>query len=233
VYVTGVTAIHRYHFNTADKTLERDGDWELNYINNALQNPGQSYGWDPVIDQHNIWFMDNGKHTANKAISMLNEGVATSPNNIIRVSVSDSSDFSITPVSGMSGGSISNPPLYCSQRRILMAYDSANAFVKAWRHDLKTNELTALWQREDFGMAGHGLYFADTGELVTEDYRSLKTWRGLKNGEEGVILDIETGEEKSRFAMNNYVQSLCFSAPGFARDYYWLGLDKLTHVTFE
>lgn len=233
VYVTGVTTIHRYHFNSASKTLERDSDWALNYLDNALQNPGQSYGWDPVIDQHNIWFMDNGKHTANKALSMLNEGVAPSPNNIIRVSVNDSSDFSITPISGMNGGSISNPPLYCSQRRILVAYDSANAFVKAWRHDVESNELTVLWQREDFGMAGHGLYFADSGELVTEDYRSLKTWRGLKNGEESVILDIETGEEKARFAMNNYVQSFCFSAPGFARDYYWLGLDKLTHVTFE
>jgi hypothetical protein len=109
------------------------------------------------------------------------------------------------------GDTITNPPLYCSQRRILLAYDSANSFVKPWRHDIENNELTPLWQREHFGMAGHGLYchglychglychglyFADMGELVTEDYRSLKTLRGMKNGEESVILDIETGKEK-------------------------------------
>ena len=233
LYVTGVTTIYRYHFDVERNLLVRDERWQLNYLNNPYQNRGQSYGWDPVIDEHNVWFMDNGRHTAHKALSILNEGVVPTANHIIRVSVSDSADFSLTSISGIDGGSITNPPMYCSQRRILLAYDSANAFVKAWRHDIDNNALLPIWQREDFGMAGHGLYYADTGEFVTEDYRSLKTWRGLKNGEENVILDIETGEEKCRFAMNNYVQSFCFSAPGFERDYYWLGLDKLTRVSFS
>jgi hypothetical protein len=67
--------------------------------------------------------------------------------------------------------------------------------------------------------------------MVTADYQSLKTIRGIMQGESSVILDIETGREKARVTMNNYMQSCCFPAPGFGRDYYWLGLDKLTYVS--
>ena len=164
---------------------------------------------------------------------MINAGVSPTPNNILRVNVNDSNDFSVTPICNERHGSITNPPLYCSQRRILVGYDSSNSVVQAWRHDSDTNELEHLWQRKGFGMAGHTIYFADTGEIVTEDYRSLKTWRGLKTGEESVVLDIETGREKARIPMGNYFQSFCFPAPGFNRDYYWLGMDKLTYVSVE
>lgn len=227
VYVTGVRTIYRYHFDADTQSATLDEHWSLDYIGNS----NQSYGWDPVIDDDNIWFMDNGKHTA--LTSMLNEGVHPSANNVIRVSVHDSNDYSITPISHKSHGSITNPPFYCPQRRILIAFDSANSFVQAWRHNPSNNELTPLWQRENFGMSGHGIYYADTGELVTEDYKSLKTWQGISQGENNVLLDIETGEEKYRFAMGNYIQSFCFPAAGFGRDYYWLGMDRLTYAWVE
>lgn len=227
VYVTGITTIYRYHYNADTQTLALDETWSLDYVGNS----NQSYGWDPVINGNNLWFMDNGEHTA--STSMINAGVAPTPNNVIRVCEDDSTNFNITPISGESYGSSTNPPIYCAHRRILVAFDSANSVVQAWRHDPDTNELTPLWQRKGFGMVGHGLYFADTGELVTEDYQSLKTWRGLTRGEENVILDIETGREKARFPLGNYMQSYCFPAPGFGRDYYWLGMDKLSYVSFE
>ena len=227
VYVTGVRTIYRYTFDAEAKALTLDGDWSLDYVGRSTQ----TYAWDPVIDDDNIWFIDNGEHTA--FTSMIKAGVSPTPNNIIRVNVNDSDEFSVTPICNESHGSITNPPLYCSQRRILVAYDSSNSVVQAWRHDSDTNELQRLWQRKGFGMVGHTIYFADTGELVTEDYRSLKTWRGLKYGEESVVLDIETGREKARFPMGNYFQSFCFPAPGFNRDYYWLGMDKLTYVSVE
>jgi len=227
LYVTGVRTIYRYHFDADTLTAKLDDAWALDYVGDS----SQSYGWDPVIDEDNIWFMDNGEHTA--FTSMLKAGVVATPNNVIRVSVKDSSDYSITPINTEPHGSVTNPPFYCPQRRILIAFDSANSFVQAWRHNPSDNKLTPLWQRQDFGMSGHGIYYADTGELVTEDYKSLRTWKGLRHGEQNVILDIETGQEKYRFAMHNYVQSFCFPAAGFGRDYYWLGMDQLTYAWVE
>ena len=79
-------------------------------------------------------------------------------------------------------------------------------------------------------MGGHTIYYADTGEIVTADYQSLKTLRGLREGENSVVLDIETGTEKARVPMGNYIQSAVFPCPGWNRDFYWLGLDRLTRI---
>jgi hypothetical protein len=102
--------------------------------------------------------------------------------------------------------------------------------VQAWRHDPATEALTPLWQRPNFGMGGHTIYYQDTGEIVTADYQSLKTLKGLREGENSVVLDITTGKEKARLPMGNYMQSAVFPCPGWGRDYYWLGLDRLTRI---
>jgi hypothetical protein len=47
------------------------------------------------------------------------------------------------------------------------------------------------------------------------------------------VLDIETGMEKARVPMGNYMQSAVFPAPGWGRDFYWLGLDRLTRIAVE
>ena len=102
-------------------------------------------------------------------------------------------NFSITPVCGIDNGSVTNPPLYCPLRNILVAFDSSNSVVRAWRHNPQTDELSELWRRENFGMGGHTIYYPDSGEIVTADYQSLKSLRGLREGENSVVLDIETG----------------------------------------
>ena len=230
VYVTGVTTIYRYHFDDEARALVYDEEWSLDYVGNT----NQDYGWDPVIDGNNIWFMDNGRHTMGEtSLSMINAGVNPTPNNLVRVSVHDSSDFDIIPICNQSFGAVTNPPLYCPQRHIVVAYDSSNSVVQAWRHNPETQQLTPMWTREGFGMGGHTIYYPDTGEIVTADYQSLKTLRGLRQGESSVVVDIETGREKARLPMNNYMQSCCFPAAGFGRDFYWLGLDKLTYMAVE
>lgn len=230
VYVTGVRTIFRYEFNAETKSLTLDEDWSLDYIGNTTQ----EYAWDPVIDEDNIWFMDNGRHKmGSTSLSMLNAGCNSTPNNLIRVSSTDASNYTITPVCGLSYGSVTNPPLYCPYRKIVVAYDSANSFVRAWRYNPDTETMHELWTRQDFGMGGHTIYYPDTGEIVTADYQSLKTFRGLRGGENTVILDIESGREKARAPMGNYLQSAVFPAPGWERDYYWLGLDRLVRVWVE
>jgi hypothetical protein len=39
--------------------------------------------------------------------------------------------------------------------------------------------------------------------------------------------------EKARVPMGNYMQSAVFPAPGWCRDFYWLGLDRLTRIAVE
>ena len=53
VYVTGVTRIYRYHFDAATRTLQLDSSWSLDYVGDS----GQEYGWDPVLDGNNVWFI--------------------------------------------------------------------------------------------------------------------------------------------------------------------------------
>jgi hypothetical protein len=230
VYMTGVTRIYRYEFDAQRRELVLDETWSLDYVRGTTQD----YGWDPVIDGDNIWFMDNGRHRMGRtSLSLLGAGCNPTPNNLIRVSQTDASDFSITPISNKAYGTITNPPMYCPQRNIVVAFDSGNRFMRAWRFDPDTREMHNLWQREGFGIGGHTIYYRDTGELVTADYQSLKSIKGLLEGEHSVVLDIETGREKARLPLRNYMQSACFPAPGWGRDYYWLGLDQLSYITVE
>ena len=68
------------------RTLTLDSDWSLDYIGDS----SQEYGWDPVIDGQNVWFMDNGKHKMGRtALSMLHAGVNPTPNNVIRVAIDE------------------------------------------------------------------------------------------------------------------------------------------------
>lgn len=230
VYVTGVRTIYRYEFDAVSRRLILDEGWSLDYVGDSVQ----EYGWDPVLDGSNIWFMDNGKHRMGRtSLSMLKAGVNSTPNNVIRVAASDATNYSVMPVCGLDHGSVTNPPLYCTRRNILVAFDSSNSVVRAWRHDPATEVLSELWTRKNFGMGGHTIYYQDSGEIVTADYQSLKILRGLREGENSVVLDIETGKEKARVAMGNYMQSAVFPCPGWDRDFYWLGLDRLTRIAVE
>ena len=230
VYVTGIRTIYRYEFDASSRELKLDGSWGLDYVVDTEQ----EYAWDPVIDGRNIWFIDNGRHKMGRSsLSMLKAGVNPTPNNVIRVSQTDSSDYCITQICGIPYGSVTNPPLYCSQRNILIAFDSSNSVVRAWQHNPSTEGLTTLWTREHFSMGGHTIYYKDTGELVTADYQSLMSLRGLLGGENSVVLDIETGREKARVPMGNRMQSVVFPSPGWERDYYWLGMDRLSRIAVE
>lgn len=230
VYVTGVRTIYRYHYDPSSRQLIHDEDWFLDYIGDS----GQEYAWDPVITEDNIWFMDNGRHRMGRtSLSLLGAGVNPTPNRLIRVSATDSSDYSHTTIGEEKFGTITNPPLFCPQRNIALGFDSGNRLLRAWRFDPADASLQPLWSKPGFGIGGHTIYYADTGEVVTTDYQSLKTLRGLREGEHSAVLDIETGDERCRQPLGNYMQSAVFPAPAWGRGYYWLGLDKLSYVTVE
>ena len=109
----------------------------------------------------------------------------------------------------------------------MVAYDSANRHLKAWRiirhasHDTDV-ELQELWHLSQFGAASHMLLFADTGELCVNDYQRFN--------EQVVILDIETGHEKSRVRTGGLMQGVVFPSAGWQRDIYWSSMDRLTRI---
>ena len=216
VYVVGVRSIFRYHWDAAAHTLVFDDDWRFDYIGSTTQ----TYGWDVVLDGQDAWFMDNGRH--NYVVKMIGSGLNSTPNRLIRVSLNDARDHQILTVSGIAGGSITNPPLVDLQRRIVLAYDSANRYLRAWRFEAQGATLTPLWEKSPFGCASHMILYPDTGEVVVNDYR--------RHGEEVVVLAIESGQELARVRTGGLTQGVVFPSVGWGRDFYWSSMGRLARV---
>lgn len=215
VYVVGVRTILRFHWNESRARLERDTDWQHDYIGNSTQ----TYGWDAVLDGDNAWFMDNGRH--NYVLRMIGSGMNPTPNRLIRVSLKDASDHAAWEVSGLRGGSVTNPPLVDVHRRTVVAYDSANCVLRTWRMQ-EGGALEPLWDKTGFGAASHMLLYPDTGEFVTNDY---SRW-----GEEVVALQIETGQELGRVRSGGITQGVVFPSVGWNRDLYWSSMGRLARI---
>ncbi|WP_422016187.1 YncE family protein [Roseateles sp.] len=217
VYVVGVRSIFRYHWRDAARTLTFDPDWRFDYIGDS----GQSHGWDVVLADQHAWFMDNGAHRYRHR--MLGAGVSRTANRLIRVSLTAAADHQALDVSGLPGGSITNPPLVDAQRGIVVGYDSANAVLRAWRFDAGLRTLTPLWRKAPFGCASHMVLYPDTGEVVVNDY--------CRHGEEVVVLDIATGTERGRVRTGGLMQGVVFPSPGWGRDLYWSSMGRLARVS--
>jgi hypothetical protein len=215
VYVVGVRSVMRYHWSDTQAQLVADPDWRWDYIGAT----GQSYAWDAVIDGDNAWFMDNGRHRYVR--TMVGAGVSRTPNRLLRVSLQDARDHEALPVCGLAGGSITNPPLVDVQRRIVVAFDSANKVLRAWRIGADQT-LGPLWTKPGFGVASHLLLYPHTGELVVNDYRR---W-----GEEVVLLDVETGTERGRVRSGGITQGVVFPSVGWERDLYWCSMGRLARI---
>lgn len=214
IYVVGVRSILRYHWT--GQSLVQDHDWRFDYVVGTRQ----THGWDVVLADNQAWFMDNGEHRY--LTSMVGRGVATTPNRLIRVSLDDSSDREAAEINGLAGGSITNPPLYDVARRIVVGYDSANRYMRAWRFDPETRALDPLWHRSEIGCASHMLLDGAAGELITNDYR--------RGGEEIVVLDIESGAERGRVRIGGITQGVVFPSIGWGRDLYWCSMTRVARV---
>ena len=149
VYVVGVRSIFRLYWDEAARSLRLDPHWRWDYIGPSAQ----SYGWDVVLDAHSAWFMDNGQHRYR--INMQGAGVSRTANRLLRLSLQDCSQHAAWELSGLPGGSITNPPLVDVQRRMVLGYDSANRFLRAWRFGDAMQDVQPLWHKPNFGVASH------------------------------------------------------------------------------
>ena len=104
----------------------------------------------------------------------------------------------------------------------MVAYDSANRYLRAWRFNPHSHELTPLWEKHAFGCASHMVSYPASGELVVNDYR--------RNGEEVVLLNIESGAELARVRSGGLTQGVVFPSSGWNRDLYWSSMGRLARV---
>ena len=210
----------------------------------------RGYGWDPVITDDHVFWMDNGRNRTDH--TMLGSGVESSPVRLWWARLDDGAVRSVE-ISGLPYGTESNPPGWDPERGIVVAYDAGNAVVRAWR--VQGDELEPLWRRDGLAHAGHLIVYPDTRELVVGDWRDAKLLRrplvrrvgralgpvlgGLSAAREAalrfagdrlVVLDLDSGADKARVDVPSPTQGYLFPAPGFGRDIYYQSLTTIARV---
>lgn len=181
--------------------------------------PDQGFGWDPVVDGGAIWWLDNGDHRFENGFTMIGNGVDAGPVRLWRANP-DGTDPTAVEVCGLVRGAVTNPPLVDPERRLVIGYDSANGVLAAF----STDTLEPRWRRP-LRTAQHLITFPDTGELVADDHDP-------DSGDALVVLDIATGDVRTRVPVESPAQSVVFGCPGRRRDVYYASLSTLARVEF-
>jgi hypothetical protein len=227
-YLIGVTTVCRYIWSESSHSFSRDANWMLDYVSST----GQEYGWDGVIDipNNNFWFIDNGKH--NYVVSMVGAGLHPTPNRLIRVSLSDSRDQESIIISGNPHGCVTNPPLIDPERRIVVAFDSSNRYLSAYRYQqsqhyeldspAQTTTLSPLWSKPNFGVAGHMIFFSKSGYFFVNNY---SYW-----SESVALMDIQTGNEIATVRTGGIYQGVVFPSVGWDNDVYWVTIGQVSRI---
>jgi hypothetical protein len=246
VIAIGTTAVFRLRLDRDAGRLVIDESWRPRYG----PEPERSYGWDPVITEEHVFWMDNGRNRVDH--TMLGSGEQSSPLRLWWARLDDGAVDSVE-ISGVPYGTESNPPAWDPEGEIVVAYDAGNAVVRGWR--LRGDELEPLWRRDRLAHAGHLLLFPDTRELVVGDWRGPELLQrplvrraarrlapllaGLgaarraavrAGGDQLVVLDLDTGAEKARIEVPSPMQGFLFPAPGFGRDIYYQSLTTIARV---
>jgi hypothetical protein len=216
VYVVGEA--HGFRLAWDGRRLALDDAWTFAYRTEE----GQTFGWDPVLEAGAAWFLDDGAGTQAFGGSFRGRGVSTAPLRLWRRPL-DGSPATSVAVCGAPGGIIANPPAVDPERRIAVGFDSGNAVLAAWTFD--DDGFEPRWRR-DQDHAAHMIRFPDSGELVCFDHSTTE-------GEHAVVLDLETGEELGRVAIDSPVQSVLFPAPGWDRDFYAVTFTGVSRVSVE
>jgi hypothetical protein len=246
VVAVGTTVVFRLRLDTVADRLVLDEQWRPRYG----PAPGRSYGWDPVITDEHVFWMDNGRNRVDR--TMLGSGDHADPVRLWWVR-HDGDDARSVEISGRPYGTESNPPAWDPDGRIVVAYDAGNAVVRAWR--LTGDDLHPLWRRDGLAHAGHLIVYPDTREVVAQDWADTEALRrpivrrvlrpafqalaqsaavrraSLATGhDQVVVLDLDTGDEKARTAVPSPSQGFLFPAPGFGRDVYYQSLTTIARV---
>jgi hypothetical protein len=242
----GTTEVYRLRLDRDAGRIELDERWRPRYG----PDPDRAYGWDPVIADEHVFWMDNGRNHVDH--TMLGSGEAPSPVRLWWARLDDGATRSVE-ITGLPYGTESNPPGWDPVGRIVVAYDAGNGGIRAWR--LEGDELEPLWRRDEIAHAGHLIVYPDTRELVCGDWNDVPLMRrrgvrpvmrrlggyvvrsplrhaaAKRSHDRLVVLDLDTGEDKARVDVPSPSQGFLFPAPGFGRDVYYQSLSTVARVS--
>lgn len=245
VIAVGTTQVFRITLDRSAGQLVLDEGWRPRYG----PAPGRSYGWDPVLSDDHVFWMDNGRNATDA--TMLGSAATPAPVRLWWARHDDDAARSVE-VSGLPYGTQSNPPGWDPVGRVVVGYDAGNAVLAAWR--MTGEELEPLWRREGFAHAGHLILFPDTRELVVQDWQDRPPPPRLRRaarpllgalarvpaarraavragrGDRLVVLDLDTGMERATCAVPSATQAYLFPAPGFGRDVYYQSLTTVARA---
>ena len=246
VIAVGATRLFRVRLDRDAGRLLIDEEWRPSYG----PAPGRSFGWDPVItDEHVLW-MDQGRNSVDR--SMIGTGAQPDPVRLWWARL-EGGEVRSTEISGLPHGTESNPPGWDPEGRVVVAYDSGNGVIRGWR--MEGDELAPLWRRDDIAHACHLILDPDTRELAVGDWcdspllshravrRPLRRAFGVAGQSAALrrasaraahdrlaVLDLDSGATKATVDVPSPIQGFLFPAPGFGRDVYYQSLTTICRV---
>ncbi len=250
VIAVGTETVFRLRLDRDAERIVVDDQWRPRYG----PAPDRSYGWDPVITEHHVFWMDNGRNRTDR--TMRDSGEASGPVRLWWARRDDGEAIGSVEISGLPYGTESNPPAWDPTTGTVVAYDAGNAVLRAWHLD--GDQLEPLWRRDGFAHAGHLILFPDTRELIAQDWTDIAAMRrprvraamrsvmqtlghsermrraSLPTGSDQlVVLDLDSGEDKARVGVPSPSQAFLFPAPGFDRDIYYQSLTTIARVVVD
>jgi len=216
VYVVGTTRVWRLRW--AGGGLLLDTDFRPQYVTQ----PGQTYGWDPVLAGGAAWFLDNGEGSERYAGTFRGMGTHVAPLHLVRVDLATGA-VDLHEVCGLTGGLIANPPAIDIANGVAIAYDSGNGIVTGFQLDAQAKVQGRAWQRH-LNHGAHPLLLPQSGEVLLLDHQPEA------GGESAVVLDVRSGAELGRVATGSPVQSVVFTAPGWDRDAYVCSFTTVSRI---
>jgi hypothetical protein len=217
IYVVGVTRLFRLFWRDGSLTL--DSSFAVRYVTES----GEGYGWDAVITDDHVWFLDNGAGSETFDGSLLDKGISTTSQQLLQVRRSDGL-LRRYRVHDEPGSIVANPPCIDVTRNIAIGYDSAHGAVRAFDFSQEGDE--ALWMRR-LNHAMHPVLFEESGHVLLNDFDQE---RGV---DDVVIVDVKTGEELFRCGTESPLQSVLFASSGFCDDVYVCSFTHVTRLVFS
>ncbi len=238
LYLPGTTRVFRLRWD--GRALELDDGWQPTY--RSADRGGLA--WDPAVVDGRVWLHDNGntpgvehRFSASPTPRVTPGPVGdpppppwSEPVRLIGVAVDDPADQLVICPTELPGGWVIAPPL--ASGGVAVTWDTGNSGLAAF--DVSPGpdgEVRGemLWF-QPFRSSMQPVLYADTGELVTNDFRYLENGT---TSDDLVVLDLATGRMKARVATGAVRPNGMFLTPGWDRDLYYCTFETVARVRVE